>query len=481
MKLFEMFATLSLDTSAFETGATEAITKSGDIEDAIEKINTDSIDADIASLDKEIAELDAEIAALDFDNATLEKEMEAADTKAAATQGVLQGLWDVGKELAVEAVKCVTEFASESLDAIAESGTAAGNQLKQARTDWELTSQSLKLKTGAVLAPIASSFYDLAESIAGVTDADRVNVLLSNMESYSFENLQGVQKSLEGIFGAFEKWDPKQIEESVSFSDMTGGLESQIAYWEEYDKVLKDLQSRGVSSDILAKYADGSQSSLQQLQAMGTASDEELASLNATYAALEEARTNAAKTISNAQLEVDETISDMNESIMRLGIDIAADQGASNVYNAAQGIINTLSASYPEISAQVDAINTKLSKLGQRWEREAIFLGEGVERERGGGVGESFAIGLDYVPKNDFPALLHEGEAVLTKAEATAWRRGETRGGSVELAGLHDDIVSAVREGMAGMTVSMDTRTVGQMVAPTVSKEIAREIRRPGR
>ena len=34
------------------------------------------------------------------------------------------------------------------------------------------------------------------------------------------------------------------------------------------------------------------------------------------------------------------------------------------------------------------------------------------------------AKGLDYVPYNNFPATLHEGEAVLTSSEANAWRRG---------------------------------------------------------
>ena len=34
------------------------------------------------------------------------------------------------------------------------------------------------------------------------------------------------------------------------------------------------------------------------------------------------------------------------------------------------------------------------------------------------------ASGLNYVPRNNFPALLHEGEAVLTASEAKAWRKG---------------------------------------------------------
>ena len=45
-----------------------------------------------------------------------------------------------------------------------------------------------------------------------------------------------------------------------------------------------------------------------------------------------------------------------------------------------------------------------------------------------GGVGKGHAIGNDYVPYDNYPALLHRGEAVLTAREADAWRRGEGSG-----------------------------------------------------
>ncbi len=45
-----------------------------------------------------------------------------------------------------------------------------------------------------------------------------------------------------------------------------------------------------------------------------------------------------------------------------------------------------------------------------------------------GGVGKGHAIGNDYVPYDNYPALLHRGEAVLTAREADAWRRGTTGG-----------------------------------------------------
>lgn len=42
----------------------------------------------------------------------------------------------------------------------------------------------------------------------------------------------------------------------------------------------------------------------------------------------------------------------------------------------------------------------------------------------GGSRGRSHASGLDYVPYNGYPAVLHRGEAVLTSREADNWRKG---------------------------------------------------------
>ena len=72
-----------------------------------------------------------------------------------------------------------------------------------------------------------------------------------------------------------------------------------------------------------------------------------------------------------------------------------------------------------------------------------ILVGSGIANSPAAGVvlsggggglsglfsgGKKFAIGNDYVPYDNYPALLHRGEAVLTAREAAAWRRGMTGG-----------------------------------------------------
>lgn len=89
------------------------------------------------------------------------------------------------------------------------------------------------------------------------------------------------------------------------------------------------------------------------------------------------------------------------------------------------------------------------------------------------GGGKGYAMGLDYVPYNEFPARLHEGEAVLTKAEADRWRRGESSSAAVK----SENLGQTLRDALQGMTIAMDGETVGRLVADTVSREIDRKSR----
>ena len=52
------------------------------------------------------------------------------------------------------------------------------------------------------------------------------------------------------------------------------------------------------------------------------------------------------------------------------------------------------------------------------------------------------ASGIDFVPYNNFPAILHEREAVLTAKEADAWRRGVGGGGGITV----NQYISAVAQ-----------------------------------
>ena len=86
----------------------------------------------------------------------------------------------------------------------------------------------------------------------------------------------------------------------------------------------------------------------------------------------------------------------------------------------------------------------------------------------GGGAGTTrvskYAVGLDVVPYDDYPALLHKGEMVLNAAEASAYRMGGGRGAD----GFAIDYEQLARA-MANVSLEMDGQKVGRLVEKSVS------------
>ena len=72
----------------------------------------------------------------------------------------------------------------------------------------------------------------------------------------------------------------------------------------------------------------------------------------------------------------------------------------------------------------------------------------------GGSRGRSHASGLDYVPYNGYPAVLHRGEAVLTSREADNWSKGgEANAAAVQPITLNLELKTA----LDGATVARKT------------------------
>ena len=88
-----------------------------------------------------------------------------------------------------------------------------------------------------------------------------------------------------------------------------------------------------------------------------------------------------------------------------------------------------------------------------------------------GDMNRGYATGLNYVPYNNFPAALHEGEAVLTRSQAEAWRKGD---GQAAVGIDYDRLAAALVQAVGGMSVQMDGHAVGTLVAPTVSKAMGK-------
>ena len=123
-------------------------------------------------------------------------------------------------------------------------------------------------------------------------------------------------------------------------------------------------------------------------------------------------------------------IPDIIQAIPQLidGIVSAFDNASSQILGIGRQIVQDI---IDGISSAWDGLVSWFNGL---W--ESLFGGRsvsvGVSYEDGShsGLGGHYAIGTDYVPFNNMPAVLHRGEAVLNAYEADQWRRGRSRGNS---------------------------------------------------
>jgi len=113
----------------------------------------------------------------------------------------------------------------------------------------------------------------------------------------------------------------------------------------------------------------------------------------------------------------------------------------------------------------------------------AVGIWEGIKSLFGG-----FATGLDYVPYNDFPARLHVGEAVLTREDASAWRRGKSEEVTV-LANRLESAMNRLESIMqqvaantaAGHTIALDSGVLVGQIAPKMDAQLGTMTARKGR
>ena len=141
-----------------------------------------------------------------------------------------------------------------------------------------------------------------------------------------------------------------------------------------------------------------------------------------------------------------------------------SDTAYNNAYNTGIGAANGLSDAYSSFSAAANAYSLRASLIG-------------------GGMPSVFsapklAVGLDYVPYDEYPAQLHEGEAVLTKAEAADWRRGGDSAQGPTAAEIGHAVADAMRETLNGLGVYMGADRVGDLVTDRVSRNIAQNARK---
>ena len=195
-----------------------------------------------------------------------------------------------------------------------------------------------------------------------------------------------------------------------------------MAKWKRWPRRASKME-RGVDMGIVAQLADGTQESLSILLGLVEASDEQIADFVATFDETQKAKDTLATNMADAKTSFDteadaiaartvELVNEMNQNSQ------AYTNGAATIGGYIDGLNSRLS--------ELDIVSEKIQSLMAGGDSDSnSSSGSSGSSGRTGGRGfyvTAHAAGLAYVPSDGYLAELHEGEMVLTRLQAEAYR-----------------------------------------------------------
>ena len=242
---------------------------------------------------------------------------ELQDTVAAYTDDVyrLQAAQSDNRgeiELYQEAVDACNETISEQtpfVEASTEAWASLSEELETVGTTAEEGTQTLTESTTESLEQLTAAYQQMQE---------------------------GAYNTLDSQIGLFEKLDTKC---DLSTRDMIDALKSQREAFDNYADNIQTAMERGIDKGLVQKLSDGTKESMAYLAELVTATDEEIAELNAEFAGAGESKAYLAGALDG----MDQVVADA----MDPAVAAAYSEGVSLGTNTAQGYIDGINSKIP--------------------------------------------------------------------------------------------------------------------------------------
>lgn len=332
----------------------------------------------------------------------------------------------------------------------------------------------------------ARDYYNAMDDQISALDA--VVSKVNELDSAYTELKKSARESIESMMKGFATMDMD------SRTQLTGGknaddslensLQNQTAYMEQYTANLQLAMTKGLDDEFVAQLADGSEDSAAILRSLAIASDDEIAAIQQAWEDNQAVMDEMAEAMATAKGKVDENVQTIKDDLVEL-VEAAnqKDTARTNITLTMDAINSTITEKESELRKKVAEVNAILALLGA----VSYTMGTTDSAAEGptlptiglyGPLANNFpgsnAKGLGYVPYDDYLTYLHKGEAVLNRSEADRYRAGQaTAPASID----YDQLAAAMAGVMDGAIVQMDGQTVGQLVAPAVSRAIQQEAR----
>jgi TP901 family phage tail tape measure protein len=278
---------------------------------------------------------------------------------------------------------------------------------------------------------------------------------ISKKEAEYAAALESRSQAIYNSFGLFEEL--KKKEGQVGGEQLTQNLKGQIDALKAWSADLNTLKNKGLDAGFLGELEGMGVGSADEIHALSQMTKSQLDEYVSLWREKHElARKQAEKELSGLRKDTEKQLSEMTKEVDKLLAEQGKINGADFAGNISIGMKSMASALR---SAGASVMDNLLSGMKSK-EAELFSTLSNIAGKLGGAFTipafsadlPGFKSGLDYVPADDFPALLHRGESVLPADEASFWRglggaagveaalsaalsagRGETGGGDVNI------------------------------------------------
>ena len=241
----------------------------------------------------------------------------------------------------------------------------------------------------------------------------------------------GIYDQVSGWYGLF---DTASTSVTTSVEEMMSAMQSQIDFNNNYTANLQALKDYGLGALAEAFQSYGGEGAayaeaiVKAVEEAGGATTEEGQAIIQGFSDMNEQVTSSqedlAQTMALMNGEFEKELQTLTDEYTKAveDLDLGMEANTSAV-NTLKGLLNGLDSEIPNVIAKMGDIGKKMANALQTNIGTITIPFELVVTDKDRPPG--FKTGLDYVPYDEFPALLHKGEAVLTAEEATAWRAGK--------------------------------------------------------
>ena len=271
---------------------------------------------------------------------------------------------------------------------------------------------------------------------AGVAESiESINADLTALQEEYGAAYETARASIDGQISKFKEMHVASAQEAEAAAEaMQKALDSQIAYLQGYNENFEALMSRNIDGiDTLAEMlSDGSEESAAILAGLADATDDEIREIIDKLGEVDEGKEEFCDQVARMQTDYDERMEQLRTTTQEVMDDVVAkldesERAYANGMKTAGAVADGLRSQLGNIQAVAAEINAIIASIGSAMDEITAKSSGMVVKPASSRKGTSAAVGLYRVPYDEFEAVLHQGERVLTAAEARVYNERETR------------------------------------------------------